>query len=195
MVSYKSFFLIKGLSIWNSLSSGVQSFTSGMISFYHTICDWFHPESTTWYLYSNSLFPISFYYRYGHTMPEWTYRPDTNELIYHGDKERDKERDKEQDKDKSCYYRISWLSARITSGSTTKDMDSFLNHLRIHSEKMISLPSIIFLQAWSLYDKRWWYAEESSRLEWIDAFAEESSASCTEDLMVPITLCRPLKKN
>lgn len=179
MVSYKNLFLIKGMSAWLWLSSTIPSMWT-------VLRQWIHPTFSTWYLYPQSLFPLSYHYRYGHEESEWKYCPDTNELFYCAGMEKEGTKND---------YRIGWLSARTVRDSISKDMDDFLNSLRIRGEHLDSLPSSVLLQAWSLYDKRWWSAEPTARLEWIDASANESSAPCMEGHAVPVVPCRVSKKN
>jgi hypothetical protein len=188
MVSYKNLFLIKGISVWLWLSSTFSSIWSAPSYMSGVIRRWFDPESTTWYLSSHRLFPLLYHYRYGLDEFEWKYRTDTNELIQHIDAREEKDK---EDK----YYRVSWLSARTVSHSVTKDMDDFLSSLRIRGENLDSISSTILLQAWSLYDKRWWSSEHHSRLEWIDVLADEGSTPCTEAQPVPVVPCRISKKN
>ncbi len=192
MVSYKNLFLIKGMSAWLWLSSALSSMWTIPSYITGIVRRWFDPESTTWYLTPHSLFPLSHNYRYGYESSYWRYRPDTNELLYSTRVDKEGKEGKEGKEEKE--YRITWLSARTASHSTTKDMDDFLGSIRIRGENLDSLPSTVLLQAWSLYDKRWWSAEATSRLEWIDALAEESSTPCTKEQPVPVISCCDSKK-
>lgn len=179
MVSYKNLFLIKGMSAWLWLSSTLSSIWTIPSYMTGVIRRLFDPDSTTWYLYPHSLFPLSYHYRYKCDNYEWKYRTDTNELIQCIHEKEEKEKEEK-------VYRVSWLSARTVSQSITKDMDDFLGSLHIRGRNLDSFPSTILLQAWSLYDKHWWSSEHHSHLEWIDASAEEGSTRCTEAQPVPV---------
>lgn len=72
-----------------------------------------------------------------------------------------------------------------------KDMDEFLERLRIFPNGQ-ELSLTILLQAWSLYDRRWWLGSGSTTIEWIDGDAEEHSASVTDELLLPLVSPVPL---
>ena len=187
MVSYKNLFLIKGMSAWLWLSSTLSSLRTLPSYVTGVVYRWFYPEYTTWYLFSGSLFPISYYYRYGLNTCEWKYQIDTNELIHCTNTE-------DNNGAEEMTYRVSWLSARTVNLTKTKDMDDFLSSLRVRGRNLDSFPSTVLLQAWSLYDKCWWSSQHNSRLEWIDAFAEEASTPCTTVYPVPVVAHRNKNK-
>jgi hypothetical protein len=106
-------------------------------------------------------------------------------------KEEKKEREEEKEK---IVYRIGWLSAQTTTPNDTKDMDAFLTDLSIETSGP-SPPLMILLQAWSLYDRKWWSADPAMRIEWIDTLAEEYSAESVEEVIIPLVQRGQKKKN
>lgn len=179
MVSYRNLFFVKAMTAWNVLVEGWKGTMAWWKSWSDGIRGWFHPDAGSWFLYPDSLFPVSFCNRYGLEDAPWRYEPASRRLIKKGGG--------------SERYRVGWLSAQTTAGGgngrgvrDTRDMDVFLEELRIDTEAGTSPPLTVLLQAWSLYDKRWWLAEEGMRLEWIDADAEEHTAGPREDILLPL---------
>lgn len=193
MVSYKNLFLIKGLTCWNWLTSTIYRTTSYITSTYKGIRNWFHPDSSSWYLYPNTLFPVSYSNYYSLGTSSWKYRPDTRELTY-----LPKDNMGDNDANKTT-YRIPWLTARTSCSDKTKDMDDFLDELRIHTtSEQETVPSMVLLQAWSLHDKQWWSAAVEPRLEWFDTVANEHSATWSNVppiQIVPVRHLPALPKN
>lgn len=136
------------------------------------MAQWFHADSSNWYLYANSPFPVSYRAYYSLGTAEWKYCPATREIIH-----------------MTCpapkAHRVDWLSASATTSGSIKEMDSFLNELRVYTTD-VSIPTTVFLQAWSLYDKRWWSAEEGVYLEWINSLAEEHHIPVTDIMSIPV---------
>jgi hypothetical protein len=168
MVSFTSFLFIKAMTGWNGLVDRFHQMRTRAMNLYQSICNWFHPDSGSWYLYPHTLFPISYthYYRLGTS--SWKYNPSTRELTYLSE-----EKDATT---KLVPYRVSWLTARISSSDQTKDMDDFLGALRIYSTTtQETISPMVLLQAWSLDDKQWWSALDP-RLEWFDMTANEHLA-------------------
>lgn len=175
MDSYKNFFLIKGITIWNNISSFIKRITEASYSTYETILYIFNSEKDSWYLYGNSIYPLLCRYSYGLSTSEWKYNNNTCELIHLSGVNNES-------------YRIGWLSARTVEGSKSKDMDGFLSDLRVKTNSKNSLSLMILLQAWSIYDKKWWSGIDSVCLEWIDDMAEEYSATRNESPCIPLVL-------
>jgi hypothetical protein len=170
MVSYKNLFLIKGMTCWNWISDKARRVVSRVTSIYNGICNWFHPESASWYLYPNTMFPVPYSHYYSLGTSSWKYQPDTKQLIY-----LPKERSTGE---MPSIHHIPWLSARSSTSDKTKDMDGFLQDLRIVTIKsQQTVPPMVLLQAWSLYDEQWWSGNTEVRLEWIDAVADEHSVT------------------
>ena len=84
-------------------------------------------------------------------------------------------------------YCIGWLSASLKSEKRECEMDTFLSTLRIHASERQTIPLIILLQAWSIYDRQWWIQDKSNKIKWIDELANEKEAGVREDHLVPIT--------
>ena len=168
MVSYTNLFLIKGMSCWNAITT----WTGRIKRLWYSLRGWMDPESGSWLLYSHSLFPVCCRDAYGFNGAEWKYIPSTTTLQWIGKQEEEKGKEKEGEK---IIYRIGWLSAQTTTSQDTKDMDAFLTELSIETNGSPP-PLMILLQAWSLYDRRWWSADPNIRIEWIDTLAEEYSA-------------------
>lgn len=164
MVSYTNLFLIKGMSCWNAITT----WTDHIKRRWYSLRGWMDPEGSSWLLSSQSLFPVCCRDAYGFDGAEWKYIPSTTTLQWIG-------KSKEEEKEK-IVYRIGWLSAQTTTRNDTKDMDAFLADLSIETSGP-SPPLIILLQAWSLYDRKWWSADPAMRIEWIDTLAEEYSAN------------------
>lgn len=165
MVSYTNLFLIKGMTCWNAITT----WTDRIKRRWYSLRGWMDPEGSSWLLSSHSLFPVCCRDAYGFDGAEWKYIPSTTTLQWMG---KSKEEEKEKEK---IVYRIGWLSAQTTTLNDTKDMDAFLADLSIETSGP-SPPLIILLQAWSLYDRKWWSADPAMRIEWIDTLAEEYSA-------------------
>lgn len=186
MVSYKNLFLIKGMTYWNGVTDWIRRAGSRANSWYESVMYWFDPNADTWYLYPHSVFPVSYRHLYGREGSAWLYRPDTKELVYRG------ERDV---KEKGEPHIMAWLSARTTGKGISKDMDGFLGELRVYPNGH-DLPLTVLLQAWSLYDRYWWSADASVRIEWIDRMAEEHATTVAEEILLPLLPHRPsLDKN
>lgn len=187
MVSYRNLFLVKAMTAWNALMGWTTGSMEWMGAWWGGVRSLFHPDAGSWLLYEESLFPVPFREWYGLKTAPWKYNPTTNRLTYQaaGSKE---------------VYRVEWLSAQTIVGprqtivgpqkstekERIKDMDSFLGGLRIWTEEGVPLPLTVFLQAWSLYDKRWWLVEPHMKLEWIDADAEEHSVVPQGSVIVPL---------
>jgi hypothetical protein len=189
MVSYTNLFLIKGLSFWNGVVDWVQGVRRGWAS----LRAWFHPESGSWFLSPLSLFPLSYRDAYGFRTAEWKYIPSTHTIQWMGEKMEGEEKEKEEQKEIGL-YRLGCLSAQTTVGTETKDMDAFLTDLCIETNGTAP-PLMTVLQAWSIYDRRWWSAEPEIRVEWIDALAEEHSATPMDKVAIPLVLRGSKKKN
>ena len=178
MNSYKNLFLIKGMTCWNGLSSWMKWISDSTYSIYETIYYWFQSDRNAWYLYADTSFPLMYRYAYGLETAKWKYHPVKKELVY-----------LPCENGVSNMYRIGWLSAQTTIDKKTKDMESFLSDLCIKSSSENEFPPImVLLQAWSIYDKKWWSGMDSVRLEWIDEFAEEGSATRNETPRIPLVL-------
>lgn len=177
MNSYKNLFLIKGMTCWNYLSSWKKWITDSTYSFYETIYYFFQSDNNSWYLYSDTSFPLLYRYYYGVGNAEWKYNPKTKVLSYLLGEEKEKE-----------IYRIGWLSARTIMEKESKDMEQFLSEVRVKTLPNQSPPLMVLLQAWSIYDKKWWSGMESIRLEWIDEMAEELSATRHDRPCIPLVL-------
>lgn len=178
MVSYKNLFLIKGMTCWNGVTDWFRRVRENVYAWYESAMGWFDPRRGSWYLTPGGVFPLSHYYRYGlDTKNVWRYQPETGELVY-GEGPLEEKRE----------YNVAWLSARVKKGSHSTDMDGFLGDLRIYPQGQ-DLPLSVLLQAWSLYDRHWWLADGSAKIEWIDRMAEEHRYAVTEPLSIPL-LCR-----
>lgn len=180
MNSYKNLFLIKGMTFWNSISSWMNWAVDSTYSTYKSIYFWFKTDKHSWYLYSDTSFPLLYQHYYELGNAEWKYNPKTKELSY-----------LLEDNTQKNIYRIGWLSARTVTGkgvNDSKDMENFLSDTRINTTHE-KIPSImILLQAWSIYDKKWWSGIDSVCLEWIDDMAEESSATRNDSTCIPLVL-------
>ena len=180
MVSYRNLFLVKALTSWNALTGWLRQSVDWVGSGWRNMWRWFHPDAGSWFLYPGSLFPVSFRDWYGQEPAPWKYHPATNTLTYQPREEN--------------VYRLGWLSAQTTVASRqttvasrqTKDMDAFLGGLRIRTTEGNPPPLTVLLQAWSIYDKRWWLIEPDVTLEWIDSNAEEHSAIPQDDVVLPL---------
>lgn len=180
MVSYRNLFLVKALTAWNALTGGLKQFVEGVRSGWTSMRRWFHPDAGSWFLYPGSLFPISFRDWYGQEPGPWKYHPATNTLTYQCGNEN--------------VYRLGWLSAQtvvasrqtVVASRQTKDMDAFLGGLRIRTVENFPPPLTVLLQAWSIYDKRWWLIEQGVTLEWIDSDAEEHAAVPQDNVVLPL---------
>lgn len=162
------------------MMDGIRWSRSYLSSWYESVRGWFDPRRGTWYLSQDGSILIPHVYRYGLNIDTmWHYRPDTRELVYG------------EDDKASEMYQIAWLSALLKDSHQSKEMDGFMGDLRI-SPKGRELPLLVFLQAWSIYDRHWWSADSSVRLEWIDRLAEEHSMERKEmeSNTVPLVPCR-----
>lgn len=173
MVSYRNLFFVKALTAWNALTGGLKQFVEEVRSVWGSMWKWFHPDAGSWFLYPGSLFPVSFRDWYGQQPAPWKYHPATNTLTYQPRGEN--------------LYRLGWLSAQtVVASRHTKDMDAFLGGLRIRTGEGNPPPLTVLLQAWSIYDKRWWLIEPGVTLEWIDSEAEEHVAVPQDDVHLPL---------
>lgn len=181
MVSYTNHFLIKGLSYWN----GVVSWFGRIRRRWDSVWSSFDSEAGSWLLFPLSLFPICYRDAYGICTAEWKYTPSTHTLRWIG---------AQNEKEELGVYRMGWLSAQTRGTKDTKDMDAFLSDVQIETNGT-SPPLMVLFQAWSLYDRRWWSAEQDVRIEWIDAVAEEHSAAPMDTVAVPLVRLASKKKN
>ncbi len=164
MVSYRGLFLIKGVTFWN----------------------WIRQTGTRWKewfyrlgvglggFYLGGGFPLPYRMAYGASF-EWLYRPWSREIVYVG-----KGTDATDATDGMVCCRLDWLSAQIQTAKGEKDMDTFLDELRVWTKGDHRPSLLVVLQAWSLYDQRWWLTEERPMLAWMDREAELHQAPVGE---------------
>lgn len=164
MVSYQSLFLIKGMTFWNWMRQTGKRWK-----------EWFQLAVGVggFYLVGTG-FPLPNRMAYGFTS-EWLYHPWSREIVYVGSGSRSGARTR---------YRLDWLSAQIQTAKGEKDMDAFLDELRVWTWGDHRPTLTVVLQAWSLYDQRWWMMEERVELSWMDREAELHRAS-VGDVAVP----------
>lgn len=181
MVSYKTLFFVKCMTIWNWSTEKVKSICSKAYSLYDHVSVYFHRDFYTWYLFENSLFPLSYRQQFHMILDAtWKYRPDKQTMTWIDSSHSDIELNLKE-------YRIAWLSASVSSSKRESDMDSFLSSLCIYTPHDIThLPINILMQAWSIYDREWWIHSISNKIKWIDEFAEEHEQPLHETGLVPV---------
>lgn len=136
----------------------------------------FHRDFNTWYLFSDTLFPLSYRQRFEtDTDSAWEYSPERQTLVWRGSNLDQTE------------YSVAWLSASTVSQKRESDMDHFLSSLRIYTTECQGIPLTILLQAWSIYDKHWWIDKVENKIKWIDDEANEKEASVRDQHLVPVT--------
>jgi hypothetical protein len=145
-------------------------------SLWEYVSIYFHKKFNVWYLFSDTLFPLSYRQLYGaETDIAWEYDPNKQTLTWSGSNVNQTE------------YSISWLSASTISANKEVDMDTFLSTLRIYTPEMDTIPLTILMQAWSIYDQHWWIQDPNNKIKWIDNEANEKECKIREDHLVPIT--------
>jgi hypothetical protein len=176
MVSYKQLFLVKGMTLWNWTNEKIK----GLYQKTRDLCEhafvYFHRDFNTWYLFTDTLFPLSYRQRFETDIDStWEYSPERQTLVWKGSNLDQTE------------YSVSWLSASTVSGKRETDMDTFLSSLRIYTTECEGIPLSILLQAWSIYDKHWWIHSVENRIKWIDEEANEKEVGVRDPHLVPIT--------
>lgn len=185
MVSYTNLFLIKGMTCWNGMMGWVRWARRG----WDSLRSVFHPEAGAWFLFPHTIFPVCYRDVYGmDAHAEWKYYPTTNTLCFMGHAGAGAREAAGEAAGEKRVYRLGWLSAQTVTTTETKDMDAFLSDVRVISDGLASPPLMVLLQAWSLYERRWWSADPSVRIEWIDALAEEHAAGPMEPCVLPLVL-------
>jgi hypothetical protein len=145
-------------------------------SLWEYVSIYFHKRFHVWYLFPDTLFPLSYRHLYqADTDIGWEYDPNKQTLTWSGSNVNQTE------------YSISWLSASTVSEKKEVDMDAFLSSLRIYTPEMDSIRLTILLQAWSIYDQHWWIQDPTNKIKWIDNEANEKECGVRVDYLVPIT--------
>jgi hypothetical protein len=176
MVSYKQLFLVKCMTFWNWSNDKLKGFYEKINELYNHATIYFHRDFNTWYLFSDTLFPLSYSQRFQTDInSSWEYSPKRQTLIWRGSNVDQTE------------YSVSWLSASTVSGKREVDMDAFLSTLRIHTTECEGIPLTILLQAWSIYNKYWWIDHTDNKIKWIDTEANEKEVGVRDQHLVPVS--------
>lgn len=169
MTSYKTFFLIKCLSLWNRIIDTLSTARSCLVDFYSHWRLYFQRNTKVWYLFPGHTHPLSALYRFQYQTAPWMYDSGTNRLTYHG-----------ESSDEALPFRIGWLSGKIREPSGEEHpMDEFLEDVTIQTPPQRPPPLSIVMMAWSIYRQRW--LEKHSRILWINEHAEDQSDTLSSE--------------
>jgi hypothetical protein len=165
MVQWTTYFFVKGMVLWNTLTDFFFAAKHHVVDFTSHVTSYFRKSHSTWYLLPHHSLPIHQRYIKNKIEPCWRYNGSSSTLVAHNVEE------------PTCYT-INWLSAslRIQSQIDMKwdeyPMDDFLQDLVIMSNEQ-TLPTLkeLFL-VWCIHTHHWFSSSDTVIFQVIDHDAE-----------------------
>lgn len=176
MVSFRSFLIIKALTLWNSIHTWLNKFVNETTCFYYYIKNYFSGHHDIWVWISGQSLPLSLDKVNNNIYIEWYYNNHTLLLDHYSDND-----------ENEVFAKVSWLSTtvRIEDPSNAGiiqeyNIDDFINKFRIKTsaDKVPSLYTIFL--AWCIYKKNWFSADSYVEFRIIDDMAEDVSINIEE---------------
>ena len=151
MTSYKTYTLIKLMTLWNTFNQLYTSCITKTQKVYKYILDFYYGHHDIWIFMNGHLTPVSFNNIHNVVEPEWTYDAYNNELkLFSKDNELNT-------------YKFSWLSSKIRISDidpikTYKEyeIDSFIENLKIKTDTNNPPTLFLIFMCWSIYTKHWY---------------------------------------
>jgi hypothetical protein len=166
MASWKTYFIIKLMTLWNFIKSSSKSLYNKIQNIYKYTTDYFNGHHDIWVFISGHTFPVSLNNINNDVYINWIYDNYYKSLSLNDNKDTNK-----------IKCKFSWLSAKIRIKNSDKyidyDIDNFIEDFFLETYDNNTPSLYIIFMCWCAYTKHWFKSDDIIEFHIIDNNGEE----------------------
>jgi len=166
MVKYRSYLLIKSITVYNSIEKFFTSAKKRLYDFFHYMLSY---SNDRWLLLDDHTLPIKDTDVKNILISPWYYFSSKNRLCY------------KKQSVTPIHYKLTWLSAKIVIEDQDHEIDTFLESFRMITDEVTPSLKFVFL-SWCIYHGYWFKTTTDIKFHIIDNTGEEVVLSLTDSL-------------
>lgn len=181
MVSYKTYIILKLMTLWNTFNDIYTQSITKTSYIYNYILDFYYGNNNIWMFINKHLTPISLnnIRNNSNIDIDWIYDTHTNELKIN--------RNNDILKSNIDTYKMSWLSSkiRIISNNNTEthndyEIDSFIENIQIKTNTDNPPTLSLLFMCWCIYTKYWFSLTNNIEFHIITNMGDEEVINLTK---------------